>query len=214
MGCFRLPVTLLREIQGMIAQFWWSNCGKNRTHRCLQSFLYQNLGLTACLVTKAPSRWQVPPSNLIKLNFDGATFCHGQEMGVGVIARDAPGQCVAWMVRRVCRVGSGEVAEALAAREGILLAHRQGWHSVIVEGDCSILIHKLQTAARDRSTIGPLVTDILYLAEFFQVCSFQFVRRAGNGVAHYLAQSARDFVEGTSVLSPAVASLVTSDLLL
>ncbi|KAL0395125.1 UNVERIFIED_CONTAM: putative mitochondrial protein [Sesamum latifolium] len=25
MGCFKLPITLLREIQGMIARFWWSN---------------------------------------------------------------------------------------------------------------------------------------------------------------------------------------------
>ncbi|KAL0407261.1 UNVERIFIED_CONTAM: putative mitochondrial protein [Sesamum latifolium] len=32
MGCFRLPVTLLREIQGMIAKFWWGNRGSHKIH--------------------------------------------------------------------------------------------------------------------------------------------------------------------------------------
>ncbi|KAL0414361.1 UNVERIFIED_CONTAM: hypothetical protein Sradi_1637800 [Sesamum radiatum] len=27
MGCFKLPITLLKEIQGMIANFWWGNRG-------------------------------------------------------------------------------------------------------------------------------------------------------------------------------------------
>ncbi|KAL0432445.1 UNVERIFIED_CONTAM: putative mitochondrial protein [Sesamum latifolium] len=32
MGCFKLPITLLREIQGMIAGFWWGNQGKHKIH--------------------------------------------------------------------------------------------------------------------------------------------------------------------------------------
>ncbi|KAL0340132.1 UNVERIFIED_CONTAM: putative mitochondrial protein [Sesamum radiatum] len=32
MGCFRLPVTLLREIQSMISNFWWSNGGQHKIH--------------------------------------------------------------------------------------------------------------------------------------------------------------------------------------
>ncbi|KAL0416151.1 UNVERIFIED_CONTAM: putative mitochondrial protein [Sesamum latifolium] len=30
MGCFKLPVTLLREIQSMVSKFWWSNENKTR----------------------------------------------------------------------------------------------------------------------------------------------------------------------------------------
>ncbi|KAL0365728.1 UNVERIFIED_CONTAM: putative mitochondrial protein [Sesamum angustifolium] len=32
MGCFRLPVTLLREIQSMISNFWWSSGGQHKIH--------------------------------------------------------------------------------------------------------------------------------------------------------------------------------------
>ncbi|KAL0322804.1 UNVERIFIED_CONTAM: putative mitochondrial protein [Sesamum angustifolium] len=32
MGCFKLPISLLQEIQSMIARFWWNNRGVNKTH--------------------------------------------------------------------------------------------------------------------------------------------------------------------------------------
>ncbi|KAL0327085.1 UNVERIFIED_CONTAM: hypothetical protein Sangu_1786500 [Sesamum angustifolium] len=32
MGCFRLPTTLLSEIQGMVAKFWWGNKGNRKIH--------------------------------------------------------------------------------------------------------------------------------------------------------------------------------------
>ncbi|KAL0458902.1 UNVERIFIED_CONTAM: hypothetical protein Slati_0517400 [Sesamum latifolium] len=32
MGCFKLPTTLLSEIQGMIARFWWHNRGSSKIH--------------------------------------------------------------------------------------------------------------------------------------------------------------------------------------
>ncbi|KAK4394218.1 hypothetical protein Sango_1892600 [Sesamum angolense] len=32
-GCFRLPITLLRETQSIIAKCWWSNYGSHKMHR-------------------------------------------------------------------------------------------------------------------------------------------------------------------------------------
>ncbi|KAL0411880.1 UNVERIFIED_CONTAM: putative mitochondrial protein [Sesamum latifolium] len=32
MGCFKLPITLLNEIQGMVSKFWWSNKGNRKIH--------------------------------------------------------------------------------------------------------------------------------------------------------------------------------------
>ncbi|KAL0291509.1 UNVERIFIED_CONTAM: putative mitochondrial protein [Sesamum calycinum] len=32
MGCFKLPMTLLREIQSLISNFWWHNRGQNKIH--------------------------------------------------------------------------------------------------------------------------------------------------------------------------------------
>ncbi|KAL0434848.1 UNVERIFIED_CONTAM: putative mitochondrial protein [Sesamum radiatum] len=32
MGCFKLPITLLKEIQSMISRFWWGNGGQHKIH--------------------------------------------------------------------------------------------------------------------------------------------------------------------------------------
>ncbi|KAK4390204.1 putative mitochondrial protein [Sesamum angolense] len=49
MGCFRLPASLSKELQGMISRFWWSSRGKNKTHwvswnRLCESKLLGGLG--------------------------------------------------------------------------------------------------------------------------------------------------------------------------
>ncbi|KAL0313684.1 UNVERIFIED_CONTAM: hypothetical protein Scaly_2910800, partial [Sesamum calycinum] len=54
-----------------------------------------------------------------KLNFDGALLGGGSAMGLGVVAQNDRGTCLAWLSRRVDRRGTGEVAKALAAWEAI-----------------------------------------------------------------------------------------------
>ncbi|KAK4387746.1 putative mitochondrial protein [Sesamum angolense] len=49
MGCFLLPITLLKEIQGIIGRFWWGNRGKHKIHwlswnRLCESKLVGGLG--------------------------------------------------------------------------------------------------------------------------------------------------------------------------
>ncbi|KAL0437221.1 UNVERIFIED_CONTAM: hypothetical protein Sradi_0430000 [Sesamum radiatum] len=113
-------------------------------------------------------------------------------------------------------MGDVETAEAMAAREAIPLALRRGWTLIIIEGDCSTLIHKLQCSERDLSIIGPIVMDIQNLVVCFQFCSFQYVKRSCNAIAHYLAQfacaRACASVEGEHLVPPAVASLVQVDI--
>ncbi|KAL0463196.1 UNVERIFIED_CONTAM: hypothetical protein Slati_0207200 [Sesamum latifolium] len=77
-----------------------------------------------------------PPRDCVKVNFDGATFMKGQELGIGVIARGLDGKCLAWLAQRILRRGYGELAEVIAACEAILLARRKGPPSIIIEGDC------------------------------------------------------------------------------
>ncbi|KAL0411402.1 UNVERIFIED_CONTAM: hypothetical protein Slati_3729900 [Sesamum latifolium] len=50
--------------------------------------------------------WQPPPPLCVKLNFDGGTLCGGHGLGVGITARDAAGNCLAWLSLKVDRVGS------------------------------------------------------------------------------------------------------------
>ncbi|KAL0438129.1 UNVERIFIED_CONTAM: hypothetical protein Slati_2295900 [Sesamum latifolium] len=70
-------------------------------------------------VSRIPSCWRAPMSGYVKMNFDGASFAMGDAIGFGVVARDATGQCLAWLSLRLPRVGNVELTEALAAWEAL-----------------------------------------------------------------------------------------------
>ncbi|XP_011073061.1 uncharacterized protein LOC105158122 [Sesamum indicum] len=111
-------------------------------------------------------------------------------MGIGVVARDEYGSCIAWISRRMNKVRHDELAEAWAALEAIQLAIPQGWSSVILKGDCPTLITKLQSPNQDYSVVGTLVSNIQATVGAFSSWSFSFVKRICNADAHALAKSA------------------------
>ncbi|XP_020552752.1 uncharacterized protein LOC105171849 [Sesamum indicum] len=116
----------------------------------LLGFMSQNpKGVSAAV--KHQTSWHHPPINSIKINFDGGLLDGGRGVGLGVIARDAAGLCLAWLSLRLNRGGSMELAEDLAAREAIRLARRYWWLRVILEGDCSTLLHMLSSPELDFS---------------------------------------------------------------
>ncbi|KAL0423184.1 UNVERIFIED_CONTAM: hypothetical protein Sradi_0853200 [Sesamum radiatum] len=158
------------------------------------------------------SRWLPPPLDYIKVNFDDTSFRSGQELGIGVVVCGASGECLDWLSKRIDRMGSGELAEALAACEAVLLALRKNWQLVIFEGDCATLIHKILSLSANYSVVGPITLDIWSLFTRFRECSFQFVKRSRNAVAHALAKSTCGSLEGESVVPPTVSSLVIADI--
>ncbi|KAK4412957.1 hypothetical protein Salat_2942900 [Sesamum alatum] len=115
--------------------------------------------------------WEGPPLGSVKLNFDGALLDGGSAMGVEVVARNEKGECRAWRTKMVNKRGSGELAEALAAWEAIQLAASHGWTSIIMEGDCAVLVNKLRAASRDLSPVGTIIIDILRMADYFAFLS-------------------------------------------
>ncbi|KAK4381773.1 hypothetical protein Sango_2936700 [Sesamum angolense] len=87
-----------------------------------------------------------------------------QELGVGVIARNAVGECLVWLSKHLLHQGDDGLAEVLAAREAVLLALRKNWHSVIFEGDCASIIRKILCPGCDYSFVGPIISDIRSLS--------------------------------------------------
>ncbi|KAL0360990.1 UNVERIFIED_CONTAM: putative mitochondrial protein [Sesamum radiatum] len=66
----------------------------------LQEFVEcgRRLDLSRLMPRSLPS-WIPPNPRIIKLNFDGAVFLDKSTMGVGVIARNEMGECLAWRTR-------------------------------------------------------------------------------------------------------------------
>ncbi|KAL0401094.1 UNVERIFIED_CONTAM: hypothetical protein Slati_4139300 [Sesamum latifolium] len=78
--------------------------------------------------------WSPPKEGLIKINFDAAVGNESCEAGLGVIARDHEGKCIAWRTDTLVGVMDPEHGEALAARLALDLGIEQGWRNCLIEG--------------------------------------------------------------------------------
>ncbi|KAL0375713.1 UNVERIFIED_CONTAM: hypothetical protein Scaly_0688900 [Sesamum calycinum] len=146
--------------------------------------------------------WLPPPCEFVKINFDGATFNFQTAMGVGIVARNSEGECLAWRTRCVNHTDDAALAEALAAHEAMRLAIQEGWQSVILEGDCKNIISRLNSNDPDDSVIGPIIDDTRYLKEAIERCRVDFIPRECNSLAHSLARKALDNLDGRNSLPP------------
>ncbi|KAK4382091.1 putative mitochondrial protein [Sesamum angolense] len=166
-------------------------------------------GLTASM--ENVHKWTHPPPDSIKVNFDGGVLDGGCALGIGILARNASGHCLAWLSLRLDRGGNAEMAEALAAREAIHFALRHRWPRVIFEGDNSTLMNKISSVQADFSVISPLVADIRFLSSRIDHVSFSFVRRLGNSAADFLAGCALNERGDASCLPPGLLSVIRID---
>ena len=80
------------------------------------------------------------------------------------------------------------MAEAAAARYGVMIARRFGFTKVCLEGDSLSVVSSLCSKQLGFAPIFSLFSDVLTLSEVFTAISFCHVRRAGNTVAHLMAR--------------------------
>ncbi|KAL0313944.1 UNVERIFIED_CONTAM: hypothetical protein Sangu_2238800 [Sesamum angustifolium] len=117
-------------------------------------------------------------------------------LGLGVIARDWKGTCLAWRSMFIPNICSPEHGEALAARMAIEVRCHGRWTHCIIEGDCLQVVNKLDKKDDDLSLIGCIIADIRSLLPLHLHTSFCFTRRLANQAAHMLAKSAMGSAEG------------------
>ena len=92
---------------------------------------------------KENAKWQPLMDGIYKMNYDGTVFTESGEAGIGVIVRDARGEVIAALAKKILYSGLVEVLEVLAARRAAKFAMELGLSSSILEGDSEVVYRAL-----------------------------------------------------------------------
>ena len=82
-------------------------------------------------------------------------------------------------------------AEAIAVKEGLLLAWELGFHLIILKGDAKNVFTNFKDWNSDLSYSGAILVDAMYIASWFSYFKACFVPRHCNQVVDHLASLAR-----------------------
>ncbi|KAA3481221.1 reverse transcriptase [Gossypium australe] len=107
-------------------------------------------------------KWNHPPLESVKINFDGAFDGHNKISASGIVVRD----------------NEGSVLEA------VQIGVEHTWPKIIIEGDSLTVIKMCQNRDRDRSMIGAYIQDIQTMASRSKKFDFKHVSRIANTLAH------------------------------
>ena len=135
--------------------------------------------------------WSPPPLGSIKLNVDAAIS--NISAAIAVVARDHLGVPVKVWARTIKKTSPIQ-AETDALLWALQLAKVEKWSHVVLEGDakiCNDAINKPSNPCPWMLIIP--IQNIRALLDCFSSCSFVWVNRSCNGVAHHAARFALNF---------------------
>ena len=113
-------------------------------------------------------RWQPPPKDLVKVNFDGAVFREEQEKGSRVVIRGNEGQELAALSEKVPMPTTMEILEMLAAGRAAIFARELVFCKVCFEGDAELMLKSLQIRKDSNVLASHLVKDFKSIGGYFQ----------------------------------------------
>jgi hypothetical protein len=105
---------------------------------------------------KASPRWMAPSQGWFKINSDAAFYENKHSGATASVIRDHRGSFHAAQARWYERGFDVCLMEALACRDGLLLAKQQGIHQVWLETDCLELINLWKNNDVQRSIVDPV----------------------------------------------------------
>nr|POE61328.1 hypothetical protein CFP56_48900 [Quercus suber] len=130
--------------------------------------------------------WPPPPSDCIKLNVDAATRSSGSALAV--VARNHLGEVLSIWAKKHYN-SSLAIVEAESLYWAMNLAVKEGWKSVIFEGDAKNCFDPLINLDLSLEWLTHnIICNIRSLAVAFVFVNFCWVRRTCNSAAHEAAK--------------------------
>ena len=135
--------------------------------------------------------WSPPPSSYIKLNVDSVIQHSG--FALAVVARNHLGEVLSIWAKKH-HSSSPTIAEAESLYWAVNLAVKEGWKSVIFEGDAKNFFDPLINLDLFPDWLTHnIICNIRSLAVAFDFVNFCWVRRSCNSAAHVAAKFALNF---------------------
>ncbi|KAF8762172.1 hypothetical protein HU200_009718 [Digitaria exilis] len=119
--------------------------------------------------------WQKPVKEWCKVNTDASFISSSASGAGGAVIRDEEGRLIAAASKRYKHLEDALMAEALAARDGLMLAGVTGCEKVIFEIDNLPLFNLLHSEAGERNVIAGLWQEIRELGKNFSDFIISFV---------------------------------------
>ncbi|KAL0013188.1 hypothetical protein SO802_000257 [Lithocarpus litseifolius] len=132
------------------------------------------------------SVWSLPSAGYIKINIDAAIS--DTYATIAVVARDHHGVPIKIWARLIKETFPLK-AETAALLWAVQLAKMENWSCVIIEGDAKVCFDAINAPNQPFPwCIRTQLLNTIAVAEFFFSCSFVWISRTGNGVAHQVAK--------------------------
>lgn len=132
--------------------------------------------------------WTAPLAPCIRVNFGAGFYRDLNASSSGAVIRNHMGMLMGSACFWREHIPSIVAAEALASLLAIQFACDLRFRQVEVEGDCAVVISKLNKTGLDHSEICAYISDAKTLAVSFEKIKFQHIKRGGNRVAHLLGR--------------------------
>jgi hypothetical protein len=137
--------------------------------------------LTLWLQDAMEIRWEAPDPGRIKVNVDGAFDAHSGEGGSVVFT--------AW--KYIARGGDAEELEAMACKEGLVLASEWCTGGIVLESDCIFLKNLFGKRNGERSSLRFILEEALEAGHAISHWEFVPTGRERNRAGHELVQLAK-----------------------
>ncbi|KAF8701881.1 hypothetical protein HU200_033208 [Digitaria exilis] len=149
--------------------------------------MVEDLLCTAQGDKKQPQRvkhgWKKPEPGRYKVNTDAAFQESSSIAATGAVLRDEDGCLIAAAAKRYMHLSDVLTAEAIAARDGLILAITRGCQRITLDVDNLALFNLMQSDMGERSVVAGLWQEIRELSRMFEDFKFSFVYREGNEAA-------------------------------
>ena len=116
---------------------------------------------------------------------------YNQDRGTGstgAVIRDSSGSFIAAAARFIEHVLDAPMAEAMALKEGLLLAQQIGCNRLMIQSDCLEVVETMKQDGISATASAPVYDECAQLWQDFVSISIEHCNREANKVAHEVAR--------------------------